>query len=256
MSPAFAVRLPVGGACPSGTEPLYRAYNNGARGDPNHRYSKQAATLQAMAGWAFEGLVMCLPAAQGGGIALPPQVGGCDPNSCPGGAPGLGSGIGLVNIVITITNPTGSSQELVIEPGRTFIATPVTVQDGIALERVQVTIAPGGPRTIAVRLFCTNAHRSASSASTTYAPGPVTTNAALLDLASIVSGKLANGTDPQGLKALGTQYAVWEITDGRGSLTAQQRSILAALMATAADDLLGQATLSQQLLDTLSIIPG
>ena len=57
---AFAVKLPVGGACPAGM-PLYRSYNNGARGDPNHHYSTNAGALQAMAGWAFEGLVMCLP---------------------------------------------------------------------------------------------------------------------------------------------------------------------------------------------------
>ncbi|MEO8754585.1 MAG: hypothetical protein ABI624_18105 [Casimicrobiaceae bacterium] len=57
---AFAVKLPAGGACPGGT-PLYRSYNNGARGDPNHHYSTNPAALQAMTGWAFEGLVMCLP---------------------------------------------------------------------------------------------------------------------------------------------------------------------------------------------------
>lgn len=58
---AFAVKLPVGGTCPAGTQALYRSYNNGARGDPNHHYSTNATLLQAMAGWTFEGLVMCLP---------------------------------------------------------------------------------------------------------------------------------------------------------------------------------------------------
>ena len=58
---AFAVKLPVGGACPAGTQPLYRTYNNGANNDPGHRYSMRASLLQGMAGWAYEGLVMCLP---------------------------------------------------------------------------------------------------------------------------------------------------------------------------------------------------
>jgi hypothetical protein len=58
---AFAVKLPVGGVCPDGTQPLYRTYNNGANNDPGHRYSMRASLLQGMAGWAFEGLVMCLP---------------------------------------------------------------------------------------------------------------------------------------------------------------------------------------------------
>ncbi len=75
-SNAFAVKLPVGGACPAGTQALYRTYNNGARGDPNHRYSQQAATLQAMAGWVFEGIVMCLPQSQG--VSLPSPLPACE----------------------------------------------------------------------------------------------------------------------------------------------------------------------------------
>jgi len=58
---AFAVKLPVNGECPAGTQPLYRTYNNGANGDPGHRYSMRASLLQGMAGWVYEGLVMCLP---------------------------------------------------------------------------------------------------------------------------------------------------------------------------------------------------
>lgn len=252
-SNAFAVKLPVGGACPAGTLPLYRAYNNGARGDPNHRYSQQASTLQAMAGWAFEGLVMCLPSSQG--VTLPPQLGACDPSNCPGGSTVIGSGNGFINIVITITNPTTGPQELIIPPGQIFIATPATVQDGIALDRVQATIAAGTSRTFVLRLFCINAHRGTSATSTTYAPGGVTTNVALLDLVTVTTGKLAAAADPQGLKTLGTQYAVWEITDGRGSLAPAQRSLVAALLATAADDFVGQAGLVQQIFDSLSIVP-
>ncbi len=58
---AFAVKLAVGGICPTGTQSLYRSYNNGALGDPNHRYSTNAEMLQIMASWVFEGLVMCVP---------------------------------------------------------------------------------------------------------------------------------------------------------------------------------------------------
>jgi len=58
---AFAVKLPIAGACPADTQPLYRTYNDGARGDPGHRYSTKPGLLQAMTGWTFEGLVMCLP---------------------------------------------------------------------------------------------------------------------------------------------------------------------------------------------------
>ncbi|MEO8345443.1 MAG: heparinase II/III family protein [Betaproteobacteria bacterium] len=58
---SFAARLPVREACPAGTQPIYRTYNNGAHGDPNHRYSTNADMLQIMAGWVFEGLAMCVP---------------------------------------------------------------------------------------------------------------------------------------------------------------------------------------------------
>ncbi len=65
----FLTTLPtvagINGACPTGTTPIYRAYNNGfARGvDSNHRIaSSQAAIQQEVArGWNDEGVVMCAP---------------------------------------------------------------------------------------------------------------------------------------------------------------------------------------------------
>lgn len=55
---AFYLTLPDDdGLCPPGTIPLYRAYNNGIGGAPNHRFTINFATLQQMlaAGWSFEG---------------------------------------------------------------------------------------------------------------------------------------------------------------------------------------------------------
>jgi uncharacterized delta-60 repeat protein len=52
------VRLPnASGMCPAGAGPLYRAYNNGMGGAPNHRYTTNPATLNTMLaqGWLFEG---------------------------------------------------------------------------------------------------------------------------------------------------------------------------------------------------------
>jgi hypothetical protein len=51
------------GKCPANTRPLYRVYNNGQRGSPNHRYTTNWATVSAMEaqGWLLEGVVMCLP---------------------------------------------------------------------------------------------------------------------------------------------------------------------------------------------------
>jgi DNA-binding beta-propeller fold protein YncE len=55
----FHVALPdAAGACPPGTEPLYRLYNQGASGAPNHRYTAFRSTRdEAVArGWVAEGV--------------------------------------------------------------------------------------------------------------------------------------------------------------------------------------------------------
>jgi photosystem II stability/assembly factor-like uncharacterized protein len=59
---AFDLEIPPGfgsgtGTCRPGTLPLYRLYNNGMGGAPNHRYTTSSATFAAMigAGWVFEG---------------------------------------------------------------------------------------------------------------------------------------------------------------------------------------------------------
>ena len=55
---AFYVRLPdASGNCPAGTRILYRFYNNGAGGAPNHRYTTSPTVLQTLlaAGWTMEG---------------------------------------------------------------------------------------------------------------------------------------------------------------------------------------------------------
>jgi len=54
----FNVALPdAGGNCGAGTIPLYRVYNNGQGGAPNHRYATNVGLLIQMigAGWIFEG---------------------------------------------------------------------------------------------------------------------------------------------------------------------------------------------------------
>lgn len=71
---AFYLRLPEGApgarTCPAGAQPLYRAYNNGQGGAPNHRYTTDLATIDAMVaqGWIVEGdagtrLFACAPIA-------------------------------------------------------------------------------------------------------------------------------------------------------------------------------------------------
>jgi len=67
---AFYLQLPdANGNCPTGTEVLYRLYNNGMGGAPNHRFTRSAALFNQMraAGWVFEGngltgAFACVPA--------------------------------------------------------------------------------------------------------------------------------------------------------------------------------------------------
>ena len=58
---AFYVVKPVWGTCQSGTLPVYRAYNNGMGGAPNHRYMTSQSEVDAMVaqGWVSEGMVFC-----------------------------------------------------------------------------------------------------------------------------------------------------------------------------------------------------
>ena len=69
----FALGLPVGpagrGTCGTATQPVYRAYNDGQGGAPNHRYTTDPAVLDAMIaqGWIMEGeaatrVFACVPA--------------------------------------------------------------------------------------------------------------------------------------------------------------------------------------------------
>jgi hypothetical protein len=54
----FNTPLPAGdGTCPTGTIPIYRLYNNGMGGAPNHRFTTSATVRSQMlaAGWIPEG---------------------------------------------------------------------------------------------------------------------------------------------------------------------------------------------------------
>jgi hypothetical protein len=65
----FNVRLPaVDGSCTAGTSALYRLYNNGQGGAPNHRYTTNLSTraLMMSRGWLPEGIggdgvIACVP---------------------------------------------------------------------------------------------------------------------------------------------------------------------------------------------------
>jgi hypothetical protein len=64
----FMTAPALDGTCPSGTNPVYRLYNNGQGAAPNHRYTTDLAVRSAMLGqgWIPEGygpigVIMCAP---------------------------------------------------------------------------------------------------------------------------------------------------------------------------------------------------
>ena len=61
---AFHVAVPLEGACAAGTTPVYRAYNHGQTGAPNHRFTTELAVYEdfiANRGWDAEGIAFCAP---------------------------------------------------------------------------------------------------------------------------------------------------------------------------------------------------
>lgn len=61
---AFHAMLPVNGACPSGTDPVYRFYNNRwQENDSNHRFAVTSGMRGVMmfTSWTSEGIAFCSP---------------------------------------------------------------------------------------------------------------------------------------------------------------------------------------------------
>jgi len=61
---AFSIPLPKAGICPTDTVPVYRLYNNGMTGAPNHRFTTSLAIHDDFVqnrGWVSEGVRFCAP---------------------------------------------------------------------------------------------------------------------------------------------------------------------------------------------------
>jgi len=61
---AFQTLVPVANACPAGTDPVWRLYNNRhAEKDSNHRFVASSETYRTMiaSGWIGEGVAFCSP---------------------------------------------------------------------------------------------------------------------------------------------------------------------------------------------------
>jgi hypothetical protein len=272
---AFALKLPAGGACPAGTEALYRAYNDGAGGDPNHRYVADTRLLQGMPSWTVEGLVMCRPVAK---TTLPfaviGEIRGCDKPECrvPNAA---GSGLGLVDVVMEISvtalpaaarNPLAKGWEsytielpagtqiLNINWGSGGPTAGGSYQDGVLVDDAKWVMpiwaqAPGTMK-VMLSLYCMQESRKPADTNAVYQiAGPVT-NPGILDIIKLPRPRpIVNGS----LTATATQFAIWEVTDGKGALTAAQLDMLRTIYSLPEDDPQFAMTLAD-FLASLSVI--
>ncbi|MBK9116372.1 MAG: hypothetical protein IPM22_12260 [Betaproteobacteria bacterium] len=253
-SDAFAVKLASGGACPVGTEALYRAYNDGAGGDPNHRYVVDPRLLEGMPGWVFEGAVMCHPVAK---TTLPftvvGEIRGCDRPECR--VPDAqGSGLGLVDVVMdlsvlalptaatggpgakawesyTIELPAGT-QIININWGSGGPAAGGSYQDGVLVDdaKWEMPIWAQAPGTIKVMLslYCLQQSRKPADTNATYELAGSVTDPGILAIVRLPRPRpIVN----QSLTATATQFAIWEVTDGKGPLSAAQLDQLRKLYA-------------------------
>lgn len=74
----FAVSQPTGGACPAGTNPIYRSFRAATSGKTaNHRYTSSVGTYTATAatGYVYEQVAFCSTAATDASFVAPTQCG-------------------------------------------------------------------------------------------------------------------------------------------------------------------------------------
>lgn len=248
----FLTTPAVNGTCPGALVPVYRAYNNGfARGiDSNHRItSNRDAYLQTVAaGSVGEGIVMCAPAP----FEVVGEIRGC------AGEPGCtspdemrGSGLLIVALGLTIGNSTSQPVHVTIPAGFVFVSKTDEFQDGLLLDALTVDVAAGDSVPLAVSLYCLQGLREAASTSARYVATAVTTNLGLLAIVNLPRPRgVANASNT----AYVTQQAIWEVTNGKGPLSAAQLSLLRNVYALAESDPLSRGAMLE-FLDTLSLGP-
>jgi hypothetical protein len=248
----FLTTPAVNGGCPSGLLPVYRAYNNGFARASTATIASRATPPITSIPWRPAGSAKASRCARHCRSKPAGAIRGLQRAGLSERRHESRNGPYLVNVIVEITNPGPTPIELVIPAGQTFVATPPFFQDGIAMERLAATIAPGTTRRFVLFLFCIEHGGDGSNTGTTYTLGPITTNAQLLDLIALTTDKLGASRDPQHIKTDAVQSAVWEITDFSGALTEEGRNILIALLNTPAADVATQAALYAQFKTTLT----
>jgi len=248
----FLTTPAVNGTCPGSLVPVYRAYNNGfARGvDSNHRItSNRDAYLQTVAAGSIgEGVVMCAPAP----FEVVGEVRGCAGEAgCTTPDEMRGSGLLIVAIGLTLGNSGNQPVTVTIPAGFVFVSKTAGFQDGMLLDALTVQVPAGGSVRLALSLYCLQGLREAASTSATYTADAVTANPGLLAIVNLPRPRVVVNASNT---AYVTQQAIWEVTDGKGPLSAAQLDLLRNVYALAESDP-GSRAAMLAFLDTLSLGP-
>jgi hypothetical protein len=161
------------------------------------------------------------------GVQVEQPVKGDDPYCVPEdqqSTPHTGHG-GLVRLCLGLRNTGVVPVTVVLPPGLIFVSDSLQTQNGIVLQTTTIVVPPGSlTYYVPVYLYCLNLGRHPTAGGQdTYQPGPVTDDAAVLELLSLLQGK-----DVPLAFEFPLQEALWDITDGNG-LTQDDRNAIAAL---------------------------
>lgn len=132
---------------------------------------------------------------------------------------------GLVRLCLAFRNTGAVPITVTLPPGLVFISDSLETQNGIVLQET-VIVVPAGTATyyVPVWLYCLNLGRhNTAGEQDTYHTGPVTDDASVNELLSLLQGKQV----PLAFE-FSLQQALWHITDDTG-LTPEDRQAIAGL---------------------------
>ncbi len=206
----WALLLAVGclAACGSDTGPTPPPPGGGGGADSTHPFVQPTGTAFA------------LPA----GVTVEGKMFGSGPTGACAGLDPVSTSLDFVAVCMTLHNTTDADTTVVLPAGLVLIAKDTEVQNGTQVVPISIRIAPGSDTTIVYSLFCVNQHRLPSGEEDEFTFGPVSDNAGLGEIITLVKDKDVTTSDAADV----IQWAIWEVSDG-GGLTADTRDQLTAL---------------------------
>lgn len=143
----------------------------------------------------------------------------------------VGSGA-FVLVQLELVSHLDKDTLLVLPAGLTLRAMDEEDQNGLLIQKTEISLGRGETCRTLVYLYCINQHKSGSSSNSRYVFGPVSDASPVVELIQLLKGKRINfeqldNEEFQSLKH-DLQYIVWNVTDGNG-ITQEDRDFISAL---------------------------